>query len=55
MIVITDRLKVGRMGDHDIFKLKDYKIMPFSRNYLALSEAQVTINTARSTGQQQSG
>lgn len=42
MIVVTDRIKVGRMGEHDIFKLKDYKIMPFSRNYLALSEAQVT-------------
>lgn len=44
MIVVTDRIKVGRMGEHDIFKLKDYKIMPFSRNYLALSEVQVTNN-----------
>jgi hypothetical protein len=42
MIVVTDRIKVGRMGEHDIFRLKDYRIMPFSRNYLALSEAQVT-------------
>ncbi|KAI1317511.1 hypothetical protein EDD11_008318 [Mortierella claussenii] len=40
MIVITDRLKVGRIGEHDIFKLHNYKIMPFSRNNLALSEAQ---------------
>lgn len=40
MIVITDRQKVGRIGEHDIFKLKDYKIMSFSPNFLALSEAQ---------------
>ncbi|KAG0374584.1 hypothetical protein BGX24_010218 [Mortierella sp. AD032] len=46
MIVITDRIKVGRMGEHDIFKLKDYKIMPFSRNYLALSEAQTNEETS---------
>ncbi|KAF9298593.1 hypothetical protein BGZ88_005810 [Linnemannia elongata] len=46
MIVVTDRIKVGRMGEHDIFKLKDYKIMPFSRNYLALSEAQTNEETA---------
>ncbi|KAF9120801.1 hypothetical protein BGW39_011094 [Mortierella sp. 14UC] len=46
MIVITDRTKVGRLGEHDIFKLKDYKIMPFSRNYLALSEAQTNEETS---------
>ncbi|KAG0282616.1 hypothetical protein BGZ96_000304 [Linnemannia gamsii] len=46
MIVVTDRIKVGRMGEHDIFRLKDYKIMPFSRNYLALSEAQTNDETA---------
>jgi len=41
MIVITDRQKVGRIGEHDIFKLKDYLIMPLSPNNLGLSEAQV--------------
>ncbi|KAG0198584.1 hypothetical protein BGX28_007973 [Mortierella sp. GBA30] len=41
MIVITDRTKAGRIGEHDIFKLKDYKILPFARNNLALSEAQI--------------
>ncbi|KAG0272970.1 hypothetical protein BGZ95_011233 [Linnemannia exigua] len=46
MIVITDRIKVGRIGEHDIFKLKDYKIMPFSRNYLTLSEAQTNEETS---------
>ncbi|KAK3828789.1 MAG: SacI homology domain-containing protein [Benniella sp.] len=40
MIVITDRQKVGRIGEHDIFKLKDYLIMPLSPNNLGLSEAQ---------------
>ncbi|KAF9914742.1 hypothetical protein BX616_007652 [Lobosporangium transversale] len=40
MIVVTDRQRVGQIGEHDIFKLKEYKIMPFSRNNLALSEAQ---------------
>ncbi|KAF8941493.1 hypothetical protein BGZ58_007860 [Dissophora ornata] len=40
MIVITDRQKVGRIGEHDIFKLKDYRIVPFSRNNMALSDAQ---------------
>ncbi|KAG0321454.1 hypothetical protein BGZ99_003925 [Dissophora globulifera] len=42
MIVITDRHRVGRIGDHDIFKVKDYKIMPFSINNMALSNAQTT-------------
>ncbi|CAO3571408.1 unnamed protein product [Mortierella alpina] len=41
MVVITDRTKVGRLGEHDIFKLKDYKILPLARNNLALSEAQI--------------
>ncbi|KAG0001909.1 hypothetical protein BGZ65_003090, partial [Modicella reniformis] len=40
MVVITDRQKVGRIGEHDIFRLKDYRIMPFTHNNLALSEAQ---------------
>ncbi|KAG0365953.1 hypothetical protein BGZ54_006001 [Gamsiella multidivaricata] len=40
MIVIMDRHRVGRIGEHDIFKLKDYRIIPFSRNNLALTEAQ---------------
>jgi hypothetical protein len=47
MIVISDRIKIGRMGEHDIFRLKDYKIVPFSHNYLALSEAQVAIISGR--------
>jgi len=41
MVVITDRTKIGRIGEHDIFRLKNYKILPLSRNNLALSEAQV--------------
>ncbi|KAG0234357.1 hypothetical protein BGW41_001185 [Actinomortierella wolfii] len=41
MIVITDRTKVGRIGDHDIFKVKDYKVLPLSRNNLALSQSQI--------------
>ncbi|GJJ73667.1 phosphatidylinositol 4-phosphatase [Entomortierella parvispora] len=40
MVVITDRTKIGRIGEHDIFRLKDYKVLPLSRNNLALSEAQ---------------
>ncbi|KAF9179745.1 hypothetical protein BGZ51_006672 [Haplosporangium sp. Z 767] len=40
MIVITDRTKDGQIGEHDIFRLKDYRILPLSRNNLALSEAQ---------------
>ncbi|KAF9181510.1 hypothetical protein BGZ50_005482 [Haplosporangium sp. Z 11] len=41
MIVITDRTKDGQIGEHDIFRLKDYRILPLSRNNLALSEAQI--------------
>ncbi|ORZ26991.1 SacI homology domain-domain-containing protein [Lobosporangium transversale] len=41
MIVITDRTKVGRIGEHDIYKVKDYKVLPLSRNNMALTEAQV--------------
>ncbi|KAI1315426.1 hypothetical protein EDD11_000814 [Mortierella claussenii] len=41
MVVITERTKVGRIGEHDIFKVKDYKVLPLSRNNLALAEAQV--------------
>ncbi|KAG0249212.1 hypothetical protein BG011_009504 [Mortierella polycephala] len=41
MIVITDRTQDGQIGGHDIFKLKDYRILPLSRNNLALSDAQV--------------
>ncbi|KAF9586399.1 hypothetical protein BGW38_005676 [Lunasporangiospora selenospora] len=40
MVVITDRTRVGRIVDHDIFKLKDYKILPVARNNLALSDTQ---------------
>ncbi|KAF9924153.1 hypothetical protein FBU30_005821 [Linnemannia zychae] len=46
MIVITDRTKIGRLGEHDIFSLKKYKILPFSQNYLSLSEAQTNQETA---------
>ncbi|KAG0052780.1 hypothetical protein BGZ83_002134 [Gryganskiella cystojenkinii] len=45
MVVITDRTKIGRIGEHDIFKLKDYKVLPLSRNNLALSEAQTNDET----------
>lgn len=41
MVVITDRIKIGRIGDHDLFKLKEYKVISFARNNLGLSEAQV--------------
>lgn len=41
MVVITDRIKIGRIGDHDIFKLKEYKVISFAKNNLGLSEAQV--------------
>ncbi|KAF9296040.1 hypothetical protein BGZ74_010509 [Mortierella antarctica] len=41
MIVITDRTKIGRIGDHDIFKLKEYKVISFAKNNLGLSEAQI--------------
>lgn len=41
MVVITERTNIGRIGDHDIFKVKDYKVLPLSRNNLALTEAQV--------------
>ncbi|KAF9971087.1 hypothetical protein BGZ73_006013 [Actinomortierella ambigua] len=40
MIVITDRTKIGRIGENDIFKVKDYKVLPLSRNNLALSQTQ---------------
>ncbi|KAG0350434.1 hypothetical protein BG005_010051 [Podila minutissima] len=42
MVVITDRTKIGRIGEDDIFKVKDYKVLPLSRNNLALTEAQVS-------------
>lgn len=41
MVVITDRTKIGRIGEDDIFKMKDYKVLPLSRNNLALTEVQV--------------
>lgn len=41
MVVITDRIKIGRIGDHDLFKLKEYKVISFARNNLGLSEAQI--------------
>ncbi|KAG0210052.1 hypothetical protein BGX28_009729 [Mortierella sp. GBA30] len=41
MVVITERTKIGRIGEHDVFKVKDYKILPLSRNNLALTEAQI--------------
>ncbi|KAF9427893.1 hypothetical protein BGZ94_003918 [Podila epigama] len=46
MIVITDRIKVGRIGEHDIFMIKDYKIISFARNNLSLSERQINDETA---------
>ncbi|KAF9406010.1 Phosphoinositide phosphatase sac1, partial [Podila epigama] len=39
MVVITERTKIGRIGDNDIYKVKDYKVLPLSRNNLALTEA----------------
>ncbi|KAF9177286.1 hypothetical protein BGZ51_008757 [Haplosporangium sp. Z 767] len=41
MVVITERTKIGRIAENDIFKVKDYKVLPLSRNNLALTEAQV--------------
>jgi len=41
MVVITERTNIGRIGEHDIYKVKDYKVLPLSRNTLALTEAQV--------------
>lgn len=41
IVVITDRTKIGRIGEDDIFKVKDYKVLPLSRNNLALTETQV--------------
>ncbi|KAG0335497.1 hypothetical protein BG004_008425 [Podila humilis] len=46
MVVITDRTKIGRIGENDIYKVKDYKVLPLSRNNLALTEAQVTEEAA---------
>lgn len=41
MIVITDRTKLGRLGEHDIYRVKDYKVLPLTRNNSALTPAQV--------------
>ncbi|KAI7815952.1 SacI homology domain-containing protein [Gamsiella multidivaricata] len=41
MVVITERTKLGRIGEHEIYKVKDYKVLPLSRNNHALTEAQV--------------
>ncbi|KAG0062048.1 hypothetical protein BGZ90_003280 [Linnemannia elongata] len=41
MVVITERSKAGQIGTKDIYKVKDYKVLPLSRNTLALTEAQV--------------
>ncbi|KAG0049080.1 hypothetical protein BGZ83_006057 [Gryganskiella cystojenkinii] len=41
MVVITERTNIGRIREHDIYKIKDYKVLPLSRNNLALTEAQI--------------
>ncbi|KAG0368045.1 hypothetical protein BGX24_002973 [Mortierella sp. AD032] len=41
MVVITERSKIGQIGAKDIYRIKDYKVLPLSRNTLALTEAQV--------------
>ncbi|KAF9987059.1 hypothetical protein BGZ65_005254 [Modicella reniformis] len=41
MIVITDRKKLGCLGEHDIYKIKDYKVLPLSRSNSVLTESQV--------------
>ncbi|GJJ73572.1 phosphatidylinositol 4-phosphatase [Entomortierella parvispora] len=41
MVVITERTNIGRIGEHDIYKVKDYKVLPLSRNNLALTASQV--------------
>ncbi|KAG0332440.1 hypothetical protein BG004_001268 [Podila humilis] len=46
MIVVTDRTKIGRIGDHDIFRLKEYKIVSFARNNLGISEKQINEEAA---------
>ncbi|KAF9920806.1 hypothetical protein FBU30_009270 [Linnemannia zychae] len=41
MVVITERSKLGQIGSKDIYTVKDYKVLPLSRNSLALTEAQI--------------
>ncbi|KAF8943186.1 hypothetical protein BGZ47_005712 [Haplosporangium gracile] len=41
MIVITERSNLGQIGTKSIYKVKDYKVLPLSRNPLALTESQV--------------
>ncbi|KAG0325403.1 hypothetical protein BGZ99_000650 [Dissophora globulifera] len=41
IVVITERTKIGRIGEHDIYKIKDYKVLPLSGNSVALSDSQV--------------
>lgn len=41
LVAITERVKVGRLGRHDIYQLGAAKIYPFSRNSLHLREEQI--------------
>ncbi|KAF9171742.1 hypothetical protein BGX21_005750 [Mortierella sp. AD011] len=38
IIVITERTKVGQVSGHDIFKVKDYRVLPLSRNNLTQTQ-----------------
>ncbi|KAF9204038.1 hypothetical protein BGZ49_005750 [Haplosporangium sp. Z 27] len=38
IIVITEKSKVGQISGHDIFKVKDYRILPLSRNNLTQAQ-----------------
>ncbi|CAH1763780.1 2965_t:CDS:10 [Entrophospora sp. SA101] len=41
LIVITGREPVGRLGKHNVFQANQFRILPFARNSLHLSESQV--------------
>ncbi|KAF9113818.1 hypothetical protein BGX27_000722 [Mortierella sp. AM989] len=38
IIVITERTKVGQISGHDIFRVKDYRVIPLSRNNLTQAQ-----------------
>lgn len=41
LIVITDRIKMGKIGNHDIYKMSAYRILPLARDRSLLTETQV--------------
>ncbi|KAF9581927.1 hypothetical protein BGW38_000885 [Lunasporangiospora selenospora] len=46
MIVITERSKIGSIGKKDIYRIKDYKVLPLARNNLVLNPAQIGEETS---------